>query len=44
LQHYNTLIELSNSEKYGLNPVQYKERKQKADELIEDINRLIDDK
>ncbi len=29
LQHYNTLIEMSNSEKYGLNSIQFNERKKK---------------
>lgn len=41
LQHQNTLIELTNSEKYGLMLSQFNERKKEADAIILEINDLI---
>jgi hypothetical protein len=44
LQHYNTLIELSHTEKFGLNGPDYAWKKQRADEIIAQIDAIIDDK
>ena len=44
LQHYNTLIELTNSAKYGIDTAEYNARKRDADEIIERIKNLIEDK
>jgi hypothetical protein len=44
LQHYNTLIELTNSAKYGVNIAQFNALKRDADEIIEKVRNLIKDK
>lgn len=44
LQHYNTLIELTNSAKYGIDTAQLNARKRDADEIIEKVKNLIEDK
>jgi len=44
LQHYNTLIELTNSAKYGINTAEFNARKKDADEVIEQVKRLIENK
>ena len=44
LQHYNTLIEITNSAKYGINTVEYNARKLAADRVMEEIDRLIEGK
>jgi len=44
LQHYNTLIELTNSAKYGIDEAKFHANKLRADGVIEEINRLIEDK
>ena len=44
LQHYNTLIELTNSAKYGVDTTQFNARKRDADEIIEKVENLIKDK
>ena len=44
LQHYNTLIELTNSAKFGVDTAQFNARKQDADEIIEEVKNLIKDK
>lgn len=44
LQHYNTLIELTNSPKYGINTAEFNTHKREADLIIEEIRRLTDDK
>ena len=44
LQHYNTLIELTNSAKFGVDTAQFNARKRDADELIEQVKRLIEGK
>ncbi|PIQ68035.1 MAG: hypothetical protein COV91_06160 [Candidatus Taylorbacteria bacterium CG11_big_fil_rev_8_21_14_0_20_46_11] len=44
LQHFNTLIELTNSEKYGINEIKFNLLKHDADEIIEKVKNLIEDK
>lgn len=44
LQHYNTLLELTNSAKYGIDERKFHEVKQQADSLISEINQLIEGK
>lgn len=44
LQHYNTLIELTNSAKYGINTAEFNARKKDADEVIAEIKRLTENK
>ncbi len=44
LQHYNALIEASNSAKYGIDHTQFNTNKQLANEVISEINELIKDK
>lgn len=44
LQHYNTLIELTNSAKYGVDATQFTARKRDADEIIRKVKSLIEDK
>jgi hypothetical protein len=44
LQHYNTLIGLTNSAKYGIDTAQFNTHKQQADQIIDEINRLVEDK
>src|SRR3989344_970672 len=44
LQHYNTLIELTNSAKYGINTVEFNARKKDADEVIVQVKKLIENK
>jgi uncharacterized membrane protein len=44
LQHYNTLLELTNSAKYGIDERKFGEVKEKADSLISEINQLIEGK
>lgn len=44
LQHYNTLIELTNSAKFGVDTAQFNARKRDADEIIERVKNLIEDK
>lgn len=44
LQHYNTLIELINSAQYGIDTVRFNTHKRRADEIINEINRLVEDK
>lgn len=44
LQHYNTLIELTNSAKYGINTAEFNARKQDADRVIEQVKQLIENK
>lgn len=44
LQHYNTLIELTNSAKYGIDTAEFTARKRDADEIIEKVKNLIEDK
>ena len=44
LQHYNTLIELTNSAKYGINTVEFNARKRDADEILEKVKNLIEGK
>lgn len=44
LQHYNTLIELTNSAKYGIDRAEFNARKKDADEVIEQVKRLIENK
>lgn len=44
LQHYNTLIELTNSAKFGIDIANFNKHKQSADAVIGQINELIKDK
>lgn len=44
LQHYNTLIEMTNSARYGIDTASFNGQKEKADEIINEINQLIKDK
>lgn len=44
LQHYNTLLELTNSAKYGIDAHKFGEVKRHADNLISEINQLIEGK
>lgn len=44
LQHYNTLIELTNSAKFGVDHFQFNTRKKDADEIIKEVKILIEDK
>jgi|SRR3989338_3260167 len=44
LQHYNTLIELTNSARYGINTVEFNARKKDADEVIVQVKKLIENK
>ena len=44
LQHYNTLIEMTNSAKFGIDHTGFSTQKQKADEIIREINELIEGK
>ena len=44
LQHYNTLIELTNSAKFGVDSAQFNARKHDADEIIKQVRGLIEDK
>lgn len=44
LQHYNTLIEMTNSAKYGIDAAQFTKHKQRANDIIDEINRLVEDK
>jgi len=41
LQHYNTLIETTNSAKMGIDHIQFATHKQKADKVMADIQNLI---
>lgn len=44
LQHYNTLIELTNSARHGVDTAQFTARKRDADEIIQKVQSLIEDK
>ncbi len=44
LQHYNTLLELTNSAKYGIDERKFNEVKRQADDVISEINSLIEGK
>lgn len=44
LQHYNTLIEMTNSARYGINTTEFEARKRDANLIINDINSLIENK
>lgn len=44
LQHYNTLIEITNSARYGIDRHQFNEHKKEADKIINEIKILIKDK
>ena len=44
LQHYNTLIGLTNSARYGINTAEFNARKRDADEIIEKVKNLIEGK
>lgn len=44
LQHYNTLLGLTNSARYGINTAEFTARKHDADEIIEKVKNLIEDK
>lgn len=44
LQHYNALIETTNSAKFGIDHISFNKYKNEADDLINKINNLIDDK
>jgi len=44
LQHFNTLIELTNSPKYGVDTAQFNARKRDADEIIKEVKKLIEDR
>ena len=44
LQHHNTLIELTNSARYGVDANQFRAHKEDADRIIEEIERLIENK
>lgn len=44
LQHYNTLLGLTNSAKFGIDNVAFTARKHDADEIIEKVKNLIEDK
>ena len=44
LQHHNTLIELTNSAKYGIDRVQFNAQKLEADKIIKQVEELIEGK
>lgn len=44
LQHYNTLIEITNSAKFGIDNVSFNKYKEHADGIIDEIDRLIQHK
>jgi uncharacterized protein HemX len=44
LQHFNTLIEITNSSRYGIDEVKFKAYKKRADEIIDEINYLVEGK
>lgn len=44
LQHYNALIGMTNSAKYGIDLVSFNTHKKAADDVIREINSLIEDK
>ena len=44
LQHFNTLIEMTNSARYGIDHSKFTELKQQADIIINEINTLVEDK
>ncbi len=44
LEHYNALMGMTNSAKYGIDQVTFNSHKQKADEVIREINKLIEGK
>ncbi len=44
LQHFNTLIEMTNSPKYGIDERKFNDLKRQADDIIAEINGLVQDK
>lgn len=44
LQHYNTLIEMTNSAKYGIDEAKFNKLKVEADRILDDIERTINGK
>jgi hypothetical protein len=44
LQHYNSLIEVSNNARHGINHAIFNENKKKAEEVIREIEILTEDK
>lgn len=44
LQHHNSLIEVSNSAKYGIDTSLFNANKKSAEEIISEIKQLTDDK
>ena len=44
LQHYNTLLGLTNSAKYGIDTSQFNTHKQDADKIIAEVKSLIESK
>jgi hypothetical protein len=44
LQHHNSLIEVSNSARYGIDTTMFSENKQKAEDIIRQIEDIIEEK